>query len=82
MKITKIKTTLGALGAPISVEMDTIVAKMRSPSTREVASRVAAVALRSRLAMEKGAPRYMLNDANHLPSLVFSTTFGHRTQQA
>ena len=54
MKITKIKTMLGALGAPISVEMDAIVAKMRSPSTKEVASRGAVVALRSRLAMEKG----------------------------
>ena len=76
MKITKIKTTLGAFGAPISVEIGAIVEKMRSPKTKEAADRVAAVALRSRLAIQQGAPRYMLNDVNRLPYLVFSATFG------
>ena len=75
MKITKIKTTLGAFGAPISVEIGAIVEKMRSPKTKEAADRIAAVALQSRLAMQQGVPRYLLGDANRLPYLVFSATF-------
>ena len=76
MKITKIKTTFGTFGAPVSVEMDTIVEKMRSPKTKEVADRIAAIALQSRLAMQQGAPRYPIADTNRLPFLVFSTIFG------
>jgi hypothetical protein len=29
--------------------------------------------------MQQGAPRYMLNDANRLPYLMFSATFGSRS---
>ena len=76
MKITKIKTTFGTFGAPLSVEMDAIVEKMRSPKTKEVADRIAAIALQSRLAMQQGAPRYPIADTNRLPFLVFSTIFG------
>ena len=76
MKITKIKTTFGTFGAPVSVEMDAIVEKMRSPKTKEVADRIAAIALQSRLAMQQGAPRYPIADTNRLPFLVFSTIFG------
>ena len=78
MKITKIKTKLGTFGNPVSVEIRAIVERMRSPRTKEVADRIAAIALRSRLAMQQGAPRYMLNDANRLPYLMFSTIFGNR----
>lgn len=49
---------------------------MRSPKTKEAADRVAAIALRSRLAIEQGAPRYHLIDSDRLPYLVFSATFG------
>ncbi|MBR2237207.1 MAG: hypothetical protein IJ887_04935 [Prevotella sp.] len=76
MKITKIKTSFGTFGAPVSVEMDTIVEKMRSPKTKELADRIAAIALQSRLAMQQGAPRYPIADTNRLPFLVFSTIFG------
>ena len=76
MKITKIKTTFGTFGAPVSVEMDAIVEKMRSPKTKEVADRIASIALQSRLAMQQGAPRYPIADTNRLPFLVFSTIFG------
>ncbi|MBR3480013.1 MAG: hypothetical protein IKH32_04860 [Prevotella sp.] len=76
MKITKIKTSFGTFGAPVSVEMDAIVEKMRSPKTKEVADRIAAIALQSRLAMQQGAPRYPIADTNRLPFLVFSTIFG------
>ena len=76
MKITKIKTRIGTAGAPVSTELSTIVERMRSEETKEAAARIAAIALRSRLAMEQGAPRYHLKDADRLPYLIFSATFG------
>ncbi len=79
MKITKIKTSSGLFGTPISVELDTIVERMRSPKTKEVADTIAAIALQSRLAMQQGAPHYALKDADRLPYLVFSATFGQRS---
>ena len=79
MKITKIKTTMGQFGSPIATELSDIVERMRSPRTKETADRIAAIALHSRLAMQQGAPRYMLADANRLPYLSFSVTFGNRS---
>ena len=79
MKITKIKTTMGQFGSPIATELSDIVERMRSPRTKETADRIAAIALHSRLAMQQGAPRYMLADANRLPYLAFSVTFGNRS---
>lgn len=76
MKITKIKTKAGAFGVPVTTDLDTIVERMRSPRTKEAADRVAAIALRSRLAIAKGAARYLLLDSDRLPYLVFSATFG------
>ena len=76
MKITKLKTRIGEPGAPVSTELDAIVDRMRSEETQAAAARIAAVALRSRLAMEQGAPRYLLKDADRLPYLIFSATFG------
>ena len=48
MKITKIKTTLGQFGSPITSDLSDIVERMRSPKTKEVADRIAAIALQSR----------------------------------
>ena len=77
MKITKIKTDSGQFGAPVSTEISTIVERMRSPETKESANRVASIALQSRLMMEQqGTPRYLLKDADRLPYLIFSATFG------
>ena len=76
MKITKIKTRMGELGAPVSVELSAIVERMRSEETKAAADRIATVALSSRLAMAEGMPRYTLKDADLLPYLVFSATFG------
>ena len=76
MKITKIKTLTGELGAPVSTEISAIIEQMQSPKTKEAAARIAAVALQQRLAMQQGAPRYHLEDCDRLPYLVFSTTFG------
>ncbi len=76
MKITKIKTNMGRFGAPVTTDLDAVVERMRSPKTKEAAERIAAIALRSRIAIEKGSPRFHLGDADKLPYLVFSTTFG------
>ena len=79
MKITKIKTTTGEFGTPLPVEMEAIVERMRSPKTKEVADRIATAALHARIALQQGAPRYMLGDTDRLPYLVFSTLFGSRS---
>ena len=79
MKITKIKTTSGVLGSPVSVELDNIVERMRSPKTKAVADGIAAAALQSRLATQEGSPRYALKDIDRLPYLVFSATFAQRS---
>ena len=76
MKITKVKTTAGAFGTPVSTEIKAVVEQMHAATTKESADRIAAIALRSRLAMEEGMPRYMLKDADRLPYLIFSATFG------
>ena len=78
MKITKIKTRVGELGAPITTDLETIVERMRSDITKDAAKRVASVALHSRLAEAQGMPRYYIKDADDLPYLVFSATFGKR----
>ena len=79
MKITKIKTTNGNFGTPVTTDLGAIVERMRSPKTKDTADRIAEVALQSRLAMQQGAPRYMIADANRLPYLLFSTTFAGRS---
>ena len=76
MKITKIKTKYGEFGTPVSTELETIVERMRSEDTKADAERIRNVALQSRLMMQEGAPRYLLGDADRLPYLVFSATFG------
>ena len=78
MKITKIKTTAGRFGTPVTTELSAVVERMRSTAVKESAERLANVALRSRIAMEQGAPRYQLKDADRLPYLVFSTIFASR----
>ena len=69
---------MGEFGIPLSVEMSTIVERMRSPKTKEVADRVATAALQARIAQQQGGPRYILSDADRLPYLVFSTIFASR----
>ena len=76
MKITKVNTKAGELGMPVSTELSAVVERMRSPKTQEAASRIAAIALQSRLAMQQGAPRFLLKDSDRLPYLIFSATFG------
>ena len=78
MKITKIKTRLGEFGAPVTTELDGIVERMRSTKTKEAADPIARVTLHSRLMMQKGMPRYFVQETDSLPYLVFSTTFGRK----
>ena len=76
MKITKIKTKIGEFGTPVSTEISAVVEQIRSEKTKAAATRIASIALRSRLMMQQGAPRYYLNDKDRLPYLIFSATFG------
>ena len=76
MKITKIKTRVGEFGTPVSTELSTVIERMRSEETREVAATIAATALQSRLALAQGLPRFHLAAVDKLPYLVFSGTFG------
>lgn len=77
-KITKIKTEYGEFQSYENADLEAVVEQMRSDDTKDAASRVATVALNSRLAMAQGTPRYVIGDANDLPYLVFSTTFSKR----
>ena len=79
MKITKIKTNAGSFGTPVTVELDAVVERMKSPKTKEVADRIAAVALSSRIAIGQGAPRHLLLDSDKLPYLVFGTVFKEKS---
>ena len=76
MKITKINTFLGQFKSPVSTEISAVVERMRSPKVKEVADRIAAITLTQRLKMKQGAPRFMIEDCDKLPYLIFSATFG------
>ena len=76
MKITKVKTKIGEFGTPVSTEISAVVEQIRSEKAKAAAIRIASIALRSRLMMQQGAPRYYLNDKDRLPYLIFSATFG------
>ena len=81
MKITKIITKGAQFGAPVSTELEAVVERIRSPKTKEVADRIAAITLHSRLMMEQGSPRYLIKDTEQLPYLLFTATFGRSNLQ-
>ena len=76
MKITKVNTMVGEFKSPVSTELSAVVERMQAPKTKEIADRIASIALQSRLMIENGAPRYYLKDTDALPYLIFSATFG------
>lgn len=76
MKITKIRTKAGEFQAPVSTELDAIVERMRSKDIKETANRITKIALQSRLMIQQGGPRILLEDTERLPYLIFSATFG------
>jgi len=77
MKITKIRTTMGELHAPATVELDDIVERMRSETTKAMADTVARNAMAARLAEKEGMAHFAIEGADRLPYLVFSATFKH-----
>ena len=81
MKITKIITKGAQFGAPVSTELEAVVERICSPKTKEVADRIAAITLHSRLMMEQGSPRYLIKDTEQLPYLLFTATFGRSNLQ-
>ena len=76
MKITKIKTNVGEFGSPVSTELESVVERMRSEETKNAADKIRVMALQSRMMMQQGSPRYALTEADQLPYLLFSATFG------
>ena len=76
MKITKIRTKAGEFRAPVSTELDAIVERMRSKDIKDIANRITKIALQSRLMIQQGGPRILLEDTERLPYLIFSATFG------
>ena len=76
MKITKVNTKNGEPKSPVSAELSSIVERMQSPKIKEAAMRIANAALKSRLMIEHGMPRYLLQETDLLPYLMFSATFG------
>ena len=76
MKITKLKTKYGEFGRPVSTGLDAVVERMRSDDTKIAADRIRGIALHMRLMEEKGMPRYIMEDADRLPYLLFTATFG------
>ena len=76
MKITKLKTQYGEFGSPVSTDLDTVIERMRSEETKAAADAIRKATLNMRLQKEKGMPRYYLQDADSLPYLLFSATFG------
>lgn len=81
MRITEVNTKFGQFGAPVSTELSTIVERMQSPKTKEAADRIATIALKSRLMIEQGMPHYQLKEADLLPYLIFTATFGRDLQK-
>ena len=77
MKVTRIRTWQGELQTPATVEMDEVIGRMRSETTKAMADAVARSAMTSRLAMSEGLPRYELTGLDRLPYLVFGATFKH-----
>ena len=76
MKITKLKTKYGEFGRPVSTGLDAVVERMRSDDTKTAADIIRKIALHMRLMEEKGMPRYIMEDADRLPYLLFTATFG------
>ena len=54
MKITKVNTTAGQFRLPVSTELSSVIERMQEPRTKEVADRIASIAMQSRLLMEQG----------------------------
>ena len=68
---------MGELHAPATVELDDIVERMRSETTKAMADTVARNAMAARLAEKEGMAHFVIEGVDRLPYLVFSATFKH-----
>lgn len=76
MKITKVKTIDGILGMPVTTEMDAIVERMRSDTTRDAVQDIVRQANYRRLDPKNNHLLGALDATDKLPRLIFSGTFG------
>ena len=76
MKITKVKTMMGEAQSLTAVEMEKIVERMRSETTKKMAEVIREEALLGRMQMNQGGARYYLEHSDRLPYLIFGATFG------
>ena len=76
MKITKVKTTDGVMGTPVTTSMDAVVERMRSDTTKDAVQSIAREAYSRTLNPKSDSLLGALGATDHLPWLVFSGTFG------
>ena len=76
MKITKVKTIDGILGMPVTTEMDAIVERMRSDTTRDAVQDIVRQTNYRRLDPKNNHLLGALDATDKLPRLIFSGTFG------
>jgi len=68
---------MGELHAPATVELEDIVERMRSETTKAMADTVARNAMAARLAEQDGMAHFVIEGVDRLPYLVFGATFKH-----
>lgn len=76
MKITKLKTMMGEAQGLTAVELEKIVERMRSETTKKTAETIREEALLGRMQMNQGGARYFLAHSDRLPYVIFGATFG------
>lgn len=76
MKITKLKTMMGEAQGLTAVELEKIVERMRSETTKKTAETIREEALMGRMQMNQGGARYFLAHSDRLPYIIFGATFG------
>lgn len=76
MKITKVKTIDGVMGAPVTTELNAIVERMRSGSTHDAVKQITKQAYYRMLDQKGNELLGALQATDLLPRLIFSATFG------
>ena len=76
MKITKIKTKYGEFKSPVSTELEHVVEHLCSADTKKKVDVIMRTAIEQRLTFGEDGPHYYIEEADRLPYLIFSTTYG------
>ena len=71
MKITKVKTTMGEAQGLAAVEMEKIVERLRSETTKKMAEVIREEALLGRMQMNQGGARYHLEHSDRPPAVPY-----------